>query len=57
MTNQSSITETLQGLNTSPKSSDDPHDGSDHWIIPLRKERKQNETDKERSKSDSQAGK
>jgi hypothetical protein len=48
MTNQSSITETSQESSTSQKNSDDPHDGADHWIIPLKEERKQNEVDKQR---------
>jgi len=54
MTSLNSITETSQESNTSPKKSDDPHDHSDHWIIPLIKERKENEKiDSERSKDHS----
>jgi hypothetical protein len=57
MTNQSSTTETSRESNTSQKNSDDPHDGSDHWIVPLNRERKRNEADKERSKSNIHTGK
>jgi len=47
MVDQSSTTETSQESSTSQKSSDDPHDSVDSWLVPLAKERKENETDKQ----------
>ncbi len=38
---------------TDKKSTDDPHDTVDSWLITLKEERKQNEADKQRSESSS----
>jgi len=54
MTKLSSTTETSQESNLSQKKQDDPHDPiSGEWIEHLHKERRQNEIDKQRRKSDS----
>jgi hypothetical protein len=45
--------ETSQESNLSQKKQDDPHDDAEDWILQIHKERKENEINKQRRKSNS----